>query len=66
MRKILFILKIMIIFLISIISNQLRKLNKKNETPLHYAAKKNSEEIGKILISEGVNINVHDEQLNPI
>ena len=33
------------------------ELNHKNWTPLHYAAKKNSNEIGEILISEGADIN---------
>ena len=60
MQKILFILKIMIIFLISTISKKWRKLNKKNETPLHCAAKNNSKEIGEILISKGANINAKD------
>ena len=32
----------------------------KNRTPLHIAAKKNSKEIGEILISKGANINVRD------
>ena len=29
----------------------------KNRTPLHYAAKNNSKEIGEILISKGADIN---------
>ena len=36
------------------------ELNKKNKTPLHYAAKNNSKEIGKLLISKGANINAID------
>ena len=32
----------------------------KNETPLHYAAKKNSKEIGELLISKGADINARD------
>ena len=32
----------------------------KNETPLHYAAKKNSKEIGELLISKGADINAKD------
>ena len=30
---------------------------KKNETPLHYAAKHNSKAIGEMLISKGANVN---------
>ena len=33
---------------------------KKNKTPLHYAAKKNSKEIGEILISKGADVNAKD------
>ena len=33
------------------------ELNKKNKTPLHIAAEKNSKEIGKILILKGADIN---------
>ena len=36
------------------------KLNKKNKTPIHYAAENNSIEIGKILISKGADINAKD------
>ena len=32
----------------------------KNKTPLHYAAFKNSKEIGKVLISKGADINAKD------
>ena len=53
-------LNMKILFLIKGISNKLRKLNKKNKTPLHYAAEKNSKEIGEILISKGADINAKD------
>ena len=33
------------------------ELNKKNNTPLHIAAEKNSKEIGELLISKGADIN---------
>ena len=36
------------------------ELNKKNKTPLHYAAKSNSKEIGEVLISKGADINAKD------
>ena len=39
---------------------KLRKFNKKNITPLHYAAENNSKETGEILISEGADINAID------
>ena len=39
---------------------QKRNLNHKNETPLHYAAKKNSKEIGELLIANGADINERD------
>ena len=32
----------------------------KNRTPLHYAAKHNSKEIGELLISRGADINAKD------
>ena len=32
----------------------------KNKTPLHYAAMKNSKEIGEMLISKGANITAKD------
>ena len=35
-------------------------LKNKNKTPLHYAAEKNSKEIGEILISKGVDPNIKD------
>ena len=35
-------------------------MNKKNRTPLHSAAEKNSKEIGEILISKGADINSKD------
>ena len=34
--------------------------NQKNKTPLHYAAEKNSKEIGELLISKGANMNEKD------
>ena len=46
-----------ILFLIKEIFNKSRQLYKKNWTPLHYAAKSNSKEIGELLISKGANIN---------
>ena len=53
-------LNIMILFLINIILNKSKKLNQKNETPLHYALEKNSKEIGEVLISKGADINAKD------
>ena len=35
-------------------------MTKKNYTPLHFAAEKNSKEIGEILISKGADINAKD------
>ena len=35
-------------------------MNQKNKTPLHYAAEKNSKEIGELLISKGADINAID------
>ena len=32
----------------------------KNKTPLHWAAKNNSKEIGELLISKGADINAKD------
>ena len=32
----------------------------KNKTPLHYAAKSNSKEVGELLISKGADINTKD------
>ena len=49
-----------ILFLINLISNELRILNKKNQTPLHIALENNSKEIGEILISKGADINAKD------
>ena len=43
-----------------LISNKLRKRKKKNKTPLHYAAEKDSKEIEKLLISKGASINAKD------
>ena len=43
-----------------IIYNKWRKFNKKNKTPLHYAAEKNSKEIGELLILKGADINAKD------
>ena len=37
-----------------------RKLNNNNKTPLHYAAEKDSNKIGEILISKGADINAKD------
>ena len=34
-----------------------RNLNKKNETPLHYATIMNSNKMGELLISKGASIN---------
>ena len=36
------------------------EINKKNETPLHIAARINSKEIGELLISKGADINAND------
>ena len=36
------------------------EFNKVNTTPLHYAAKNNSKEIGELLISKGADINATD------
>ena len=46
-----------ILFLFNLISNKLRKLYKQNETPLHYVALNNSEEMLELLISKGADIN---------
>ena len=43
-----------------IISIKKRNLNLNNRSPLHYAAEKNSNKIGKILISNGADINAND------
>ena len=53
-------LNIRILFLIKIISNKSRKLNKKNWGPLHIAAEKNSKEIFELLISKGADVNAKD------
>ena len=53
-------LNIEILFLINLLYNKERKLNQKNKTPLHFAALKDSKEIGEILISKGANINAID------
>ena len=34
-----------------------KNLNKNNKTPLHYAAEKDSNKIGEMLISKGADIN---------
>ena len=39
---------------------KLRKSYKKNKTPLHYAAEKNTKNIFEILISKGADINAID------
>ena len=51
---------ILILFFINTIWKKSRKLNKKNQTPLHMAAGKNSKEIGELLISKGADINAKD------
>ena len=53
-------LNILILFFIKIIWNKLRKLKKKNRTPLHVAAYSNSSKIIEILISKGADINAKD------
>ena len=60
MQLIFIYLNIIILFLIKKIWNKLRKLNQNNKTPLHYAAEKNSKEIGELLISKRTNINAKD------
>ena len=45
-------------FLMKIIKKKARKLNSINETLLHYAAKKNSIEMGEILLSKKVSVNI--------
>ena len=35
-------------------------ISEKKKTPLHYAAKYNSKEIGEVLISKGADINAKD------
>ena len=52
--------RIIIIFLIRIIYNKLRKLNQKNLTPLHIAAKNNAPELGESMILKGAYLNVKD------
>ena len=47
-------------FLMKTILNKEKQLNKKNETPLHYAADNNAKEIGEILISRGADLNAKD------
>ena len=46
-----------------------RNLNKNNSTPLHFAAEKDSIEIGKLLISKGADINakniIYQITINP-
>ena len=37
-----------------------KNLNKNNWTPLHYAALKDSNKIGELLISKGADINIKD------
>ena len=37
-----------------------RNLNKNNQTPLHYAAEKDSIKIAELLISKGADINAKD------
>ena len=51
---------ILILFLLKMIYNKERKVKKKNKTPLHIAAAKNSKEIGELLILKGADINIKD------
>ena len=60
MQLIFIYLNIIILFLIKKIWNKLRKLNQNNKTPLHYAAEKNSKEIGELLILNGADIKSKD------
>ena len=53
-------LKIILSFEIILIFLKKQKLNQKNKTPLHYAAEKDSKEIGQVLISKDVDINTKD------
>ena len=53
-------LNIIILFLIKITYNKLRKLTEKNKTPLHYAIKKSSKALGELLLSKGADINAFD------
>ena len=46
-----------ILFIINGIYNKERKFKKKNQTALHWAAKKNYKDIGDILIKNGADIN---------
>ena len=48
------------LFQIMIPKNELKTLNAKNKTPLHYAAKTNSKEICELLISKGADVNAFD------
>ena len=51
---------ILLLFFINIISNLERRLNIMNSTLLHFAAEKNSKDIGELLISKGADINAID------
>ena len=53
-------LNIIIFLFIMIIKNPKGRQKKKQKTPLHYAAEKNSVEIGKLLILKGADINEID------
>ena len=53
-------LKIIVFFLMNIIDKKLRKLNRKNKTMLHYAAKGNSLWMVELQISKGADVNVID------
>ena len=55
-------INLIIIFFIKKILNELRKVNKKNETPLHVAVVYDSIEIIDILISKGADINAKNNQ----
>ena len=46
--------------MIILIAIKERNLSKNNETPLHYAAKYDSNKIGELLISKGADINAKD------
>ena len=48
------------LLLIKKIFKKQRKLKKKNNALLHYAAKYDSKDVGELLISKGANINVKD------
>ena len=49
-----------LLFSIKIMQNIVRKLNMKNNTPLHYAVKNQSKEMVELLITKGADINAKD------